>query len=131
MSKTIFNHSLAALIRKILFCHWKIKFISSPHCVISSMYTLLSDSEHAYYLSYFSCQNGLVVKLVDLNLAQQVRSVRLVSEDGIIRPETFYKYLMVWCSMDYLGYTFSQVTSVCIYRDIGFHSPFKNFFVSY
>ena len=71
------------------------------------------------------------MKLIDLNLAQQVRSVRLVSEDGIIRPETFYKYLMVWCSMDYLGYTFSQVTSVCIYRDIGFHSPCKNFFVSY
>ena len=52
------------------------------------------------------------MKLIDRNLAQQVRSVRLVSEDGIIRPETFYKYLMVWCSMDYLGYTFSQVTSV-------------------
>ena len=67
------------------------------------------------------------MKLIDLNLAQQVRSVRLVSEDGIIRPETFYKYLMVWCSMDYLGYTFSQVTSVYIYHDIGFHSPCKNF----
>ena len=49
-----------------------------------------------------------------LNLPQQVRSVRLVNKDGIIRRETFYKYLMVWCSMDYLGYTFSQVTSVFI-----------------
>ncbi|CAH3184727.1 unnamed protein product [Porites lobata] len=30
--------SLAALVRKILFCHSKIKFISSRHCVISSIY---------------------------------------------------------------------------------------------
>ena len=63
-----------------------------------------------------------------LNLPQQVRSVRLVNEDGIIRRETFYKYLMVWCSMDYLGYTFSQVTSVYIYHDISFHTHCKNCF---
>ncbi|CAH3129517.1 unnamed protein product [Pocillopora meandrina] len=37
-----------------------------------------------------------------------VRSVRLVNEDGIIRPETFYKYLMVWYNMDPIGYTYSQ-----------------------
>ena len=37
MAKTIF-YSLAALVRKILFCHSKIKFISSRHCVISSIY---------------------------------------------------------------------------------------------
>ena len=37
MAKTIF-YSLAALVRKILFCHSKIKFISSSHCVISSIY---------------------------------------------------------------------------------------------
>ena len=35
--KTIF-YALAALVRKILFCHSKIKFISSRHRVISSMY---------------------------------------------------------------------------------------------
>ena len=35
--KTIF-YSLAALVRKILFCHSKIKFISSRPRVISSMY---------------------------------------------------------------------------------------------
>ena len=35
--KTIF-YSLAALVRKILFCHSKIKFISSRHRVISSMH---------------------------------------------------------------------------------------------
>ena len=34
--KTIF-YSLAALVRKILFCYSKIKFISSRHCVISSI----------------------------------------------------------------------------------------------
>ena len=34
MAKTIF-YSLAALVRKILFCHSKIKFISSHHRVIS------------------------------------------------------------------------------------------------
>ena len=37
VAKTIFN-SLAALVRKILFCHSKIKFISSRHRVISSIY---------------------------------------------------------------------------------------------
>ena len=31
-------YSLAALVRKILFCHSKIKFISSRHRVISSIY---------------------------------------------------------------------------------------------
>ena len=41
---------------------------------------------------------------------QQVRSVRLVNEDGIIRPETFYKYLLVWYNMDPIGYTDSQVS---------------------
>jgi len=40
---------------------------------------------------------------------QQVRSVRLVNKEGIIRPETFYKYLFVWYNMDYLGTTMSQV----------------------
>ena len=39
MAKTTF-YSLAALIRKILFCHSKIKFISSRHRVISSIYLL-------------------------------------------------------------------------------------------
>ena len=37
VAKTIF-YSLAALVRKILFCHSKVKFISSRHCVISSIY---------------------------------------------------------------------------------------------
>ena len=38
MAKTIF-YSLAALVRKIFFCHSKIKFISSHHRVIFSLYT--------------------------------------------------------------------------------------------
>ena len=38
VAKTIF-YSLAALVRKILFCHSKIKFISSRHRVISSIYS--------------------------------------------------------------------------------------------
>ena len=37
MAKTVF-YSLAVLVRKILFCHSKIKFISSHHHLISSMY---------------------------------------------------------------------------------------------
>ena len=37
MAKTIF-YSLAALVRKILFCHLKIKFISLRNRVISSIY---------------------------------------------------------------------------------------------
>ena len=40
VAKTIF-YSLAALVRKMLFCHSKIKFISSRHCVISSMYVVV------------------------------------------------------------------------------------------
>ena len=36
-----FIFSLAALVRKILFCHSKIKFISSRHRVISSIYSQL------------------------------------------------------------------------------------------
>ena len=42
MAKTIF-YSLAALVRKILFCHSKIKFISSRHRVISSIYSLYTN----------------------------------------------------------------------------------------
>ena len=45
-AKTIF-YSLAALVRKILFCNSKIKFISSRHRVISSNY---------YYKIYNSIQ---------------------------------------------------------------------------
>ena len=37
VAKTIF-YSLAALVRKILFCHSKKKFISSRHRLISSIY---------------------------------------------------------------------------------------------
>ena len=40
MAKTIF-YSLAALVRKILSCHEKIKFISPRHLVISSILKLL------------------------------------------------------------------------------------------
>ena len=43
MAKTIF-YSLATLVRKILFCHSKIKFISSRHRVISSISSLSSES---------------------------------------------------------------------------------------
>ena len=42
MAKTIF-YSLAALVRKILFCHSKIKFTSSRHRVISSIYFYQAD----------------------------------------------------------------------------------------
>ena len=50
VAKTIF-YSLAALVHKILFCHLKIKFISSRHRVISSMYfayTRMSIRVYAY-----------------------------------------------------------------------------------
>ena len=40
VAKTIF-YSLAAFVRKILFCHSKIKFISLRHRVISSIYFFL------------------------------------------------------------------------------------------
>ena len=46
---------LSALVRKILFCHSKIKFISSHHRVISSMYIILSimTSENVQTLYIF------------------------------------------------------------------------------
>ena len=44
MAKTIF-YSLAALVRRILFCHSKIKFISSRHRVISSMHKMVLTFE--------------------------------------------------------------------------------------
>ena len=47
--------------------------------------------------------------LLGVPLVIQVRSVRLVDDDGIVRPVTFYKYLMVWYNMDFMGYTMSQV----------------------
>ena len=47
LAKTIF-YSLAALVRKILFCHSKIKFISSRPRVISSIYCTF------YHYSNFS-----------------------------------------------------------------------------
>ncbi|XP_068727610.1 protein patched homolog 1-like isoform X2 [Montipora capricornis] len=38
----------------------------------------------------------------------KVRNFTLVSDDGIIRPELFYKALTVWIDRDVLGYAFSQ-----------------------
>jgi len=38
----------------------------------------------------------------------KVRNVTLVSDDGIIRPDLFYKALTVWIDRDVLGYAFSQ-----------------------
>ncbi|XP_031550501.1 protein patched homolog 1-like [Actinia tenebrosa] len=38
----------------------------------------------------------------------QVRSVRLVDDQGIIRPQVFYHYLTVWYNVDTMGYTASQ-----------------------
>ena len=54
-AKTIF-YSLAALVCKILFCHSKIKFISSCHRVISSIYCLVPVSLFhiiCYYYTLF------------------------------------------------------------------------------
>ena len=39
----------------------------------------------------------------------QVRNYKLVGDDGIIRPEVFYKALTTWANEDFLGYQFSQV----------------------
>ena len=45
--KTIF-YSLASLVRKILFCHSKIKFISSRPRVISSIYYYYSNKDASF-----------------------------------------------------------------------------------
>ena len=57
-------------------------------------------------------------------VTKQVRSVRLVDDDGIIRPVTFYKYLMVWFNMDFMGYTMSQVCELNNYQDV-YHTGSK------
>ena len=66
MANTIF-YSLAALVRKILFCHSKIKFISSRHRVISSLYRRLDLLHSLIFLltfflnylhpSFYTCMN--------------------------------------------------------------------------
>ena len=48
VAKTIF-YSLAVLVRKILFCHSKIKFTSSHHRVISSIYSYAGYSPVGEY----------------------------------------------------------------------------------
>ena len=50
VAKTIF-YSLAALVRKILFCHSKIKFISSHHRVISCILRFASNSGDLGYIA--------------------------------------------------------------------------------
>ena len=66
MANTIF-YSLTALVRKILFCHSKIKFISSRHRVISSLYRRLDLLHSLIFLltfflnylhpSFYTCMN--------------------------------------------------------------------------
>ena len=63
VAKTIF-YSLAALVRKILFCHSKIKFIFSRHRVISSIYVTVRLLSGARLISqtwsvWLSFRNGL------------------------------------------------------------------------
>lgn len=40
----------------------------------------------------------------------KVRNYTLVSDDGVIRPEIFYKALTLWVDRDVLGYAFSQAS---------------------
>ena len=53
MAKTIF-YSLAALVRKFSFCHSKVKFISSRHRVISSIYYIYTEkySPKSYVVNF-------------------------------------------------------------------------------
>ena len=52
--------------------------------------------------------SGMVIKYKRICVLQ-VRNYKLVSDDGIIRPEIFYKALTTWTNEDFLGYQFSQV----------------------
>ena len=54
--KTIF-YSLAALVRKILFCHSKIKFISSRPHVISSLYIFFHFS--TFIITFYNIDRTL------------------------------------------------------------------------
>ena len=68
MVKTIF-YSLAALVHKILFCHSKIKFISSRHRVISSIYSPLQAVNITFsrpgYLARHLCHLDRQVNMAD------------------------------------------------------------------
>ena len=56
--KQYFTYSLAALVRKILFCHSKIKFISWRHRVISSMYRIRPSWFMKNYVDLKGCYRG-------------------------------------------------------------------------
>ena len=51
-----------------------------------------------------------------------LRSVRLVSRDGIINPAAFYNYLSAWYSNDAMAYSYSQATIEPVPKD-WFHDP--------
>ena len=69
--KTIF-YSLPALVRKILFCHWKIKFRSSRHRVISSIYAanestlIFLTKTYVRALNFLTGINPLTFRSLDL-----------------------------------------------------------------
>ena len=101
MEKTIF-YSLAALVRKILFCHSKIKFISSRHRVISSIYltelcVLCVTNEHfvmriirnLYHISIQSGISGLAAFLG--HQSSVITSKRLTTREAV----TFFLLLLI------------------------------------
>ena len=57
VAKTMF-YSLAALVRKVLFCHSKIKFISSCHRVIFSIYKSYCVAPKGIVFAPFRSENG-------------------------------------------------------------------------
>ena len=81
-------YSLAALVRKILFCHSKIKFISSRHRVISCI-----------YMAARRCETFLrVLKNISL--------VRCAHQWNIFfntRAEISYLQATMWCSIYYIN----------------------------
>ena len=112
VAKTIF-YSLAALVRKILFCHSKINFISSRHCVISSIYILVRPSvtQCAFFynrvtpliFSSHYCRHFVKeVKLpcstfLDLKLKGVVDGK--IESRGVIVLVTWYKFTFAVCRL--------------------------------
>ena len=116
MAKTIF-YSLAALVRKILFCHSKIKFISSHHRVISSLYRRLDLLHSLIFLltfflnylhpSFYTCMNqwriqgrgpgvGLGPRSPPPPLLFLDQTEKNVLGDRLLSPRPLSPYLKVW-----------------------------------
>ena len=72
-------YSLAALVRKILFCHWKIKFISSRHRVISCIYFPIFRKARPSFFRVLRRKYSLNITPIGLNIIPVYLNITLVN----------------------------------------------------